>query len=378
MRMKFRRLLAIIKKEFIHIKRDPPSLIMAVMMPIIFIFLFGYAVNTDVDNIKMAVLDMDKSTESRELVSKFKASNYFIPSVYVKNRGEIETLIDRGDVKSALVIPSGFSKTVRGFGNSSIQLIIDGVDPTTARTALQSGFLLSTNYSLQISSPNGNGISPLMGAGNLDVRTKVWYNPNLESSKFTIPGLIGLIMQNITVMLTAFSLVREKEKGTMELLMVTPIRPVELIVGKMVPYIFIGTIDFLIALSFGTYWFDVPIQGSLILLVLLGIIFVMCSLAIGMLISTVAQTQAQAMQMAMLFILPSVLLSGFVFPRESMPVPIQLAGYVIPLTYFLRILRGIILKGSGLTILLHDVAVLLLFGILLLAAASMGFKKKLD
>nr|WP_038264654.1 ABC transporter permease [Peptoclostridium litorale] len=376
--MKFRRLLAIIKKEFIHIKRDPPSLIMAVMMPIIFIFLFGYAVNTDVDNIKMAVLDMDKSTESRELVSKFKASNYFIPSVYVKNRGEIETLIDRGDVKSALVIPSGFSKTVRGFGNSSIQLIIDGVDPTTARTALQSGFLLSTNYSLQISSPNGNGISPLMGAGNLDVRTKVWYNPNLESSKFTIPGLIGLIMQNITVMLTAFSLVREKEKGTMELLMVTPIRPVELIVGKMVPYIFIGTIDFLIALSFGTYWFDVPIQGSLILLVLLGIIFVMCSLAIGMLISTVAQTQAQAMQMAMLFILPSVLLSGFVFPRESMPVPIQLAGYVIPLTYFLRILRGIILKGSGLTILLHDVAVLLLFGILLLAAASMGFKKKLD
>ena len=377
MRMKFRRLLAIIKKEFIHIKRDPPSLIMAVMMPIIFIFLFGYAVNTDVDNIKMAVLDMDKSTESRELVSKFAASNYFIPSVYVKNRGEIETLIDRGDVKSALVIPSGFSKTVRGFGDSSIQLIIDGVDPTTARTALQSGFLLSTNYSLQISSPGQNMQNPLMGAGGL-VRTKVWYNPNLESSKFTIPGLIGLIMQNITVMLTAFSLVREKEKGTMELLMVTPIRPVELIIGKMVPYIFIGTIDFLIALSFGTYWFDVPIQGSLILLVLLGIIFVMCSLAIGMLISTVAQTQAQAMQMAMLFILPSVLLSGFVFPRESMPIPIQLAGYAIPLTYFLRILRGIILKGSGLTILVDDVAVLLLFGILLLAVASMGFNKKLD
>ena len=376
--MKFRRLFAIIKKEFIHIKRDPPSLIMAVMMPVLFIFLFGYAVNTDVDDIKMAVLDMDKSMESRELVSKFKSSNYFIPSLYVKNRGEIEVLLERDEVKSALVIPSGFSKAARGFGDSGIQLIIDGVDPTIARTALQSGFLISTNYSLQISGKAQSMQDPFSGAGGLDVRTKVWYNPNLESSKFTIPGLIGLIMQNITVMLTAFSLVREKEKGTMELLMVTPIRPVELIVGKMVPYIFIGTIDFLIALSFGTYWFKVPIQGNIVLLVLLGIIFVMCSLAIGMLISTVAQNQAQAMQMAMLFILPSVLLSGFVFPRESMPFPIRFAGYFLPLTYFLKILRGIILKGSGISILIDDVVILSLFGISLLALASIGFNKKLD
>ncbi|AHM55996.1 ABC-type multidrug transport system, permease component YbhS [Peptoclostridium acidaminophilum DSM 3953] len=350
---------------------------MAVMMPLIFIFLFGYAVNTDVENIDMAVLDMDKSMESRELVKKFEASNYFVPSVYVKNTGEIERLIDTGKVKCAIIIPSGFSKTVNGFGDSSVQLIIDGVDPTIARTALQSGFLLSKNYSLE-RLPQLQSSQLNTGEPGLDVRTKVWYNPNLESTKFTIPGLIGLIMQNITVILTAFSLVREKERGTIELLMVTPIKPAELIVGKMVPYILIGTLDFLIALFFGTYWFDVPIAGNTMLLIILGVIFVICSLSIGILISTIAQTQAQAMQMAFLFLLPSILLSGFIFPRESMPFPIMVAGYFIPLTYFLKILRGIILKGSDFTILANEVYILLAFGIALLAVASISFKKRLD
>jgi len=375
--LNLKRLLAIIKKEFLHIRRDKASLVMAVMMPLIFIFLFGYAVNTDVENIDMAVLDMDKSMESRELVKKFEASNYFVPSVYVKNTGELERLIDIGEVKCAIIIPSGFSKTVSGFGNSSVQLIIDGVDPTIARTALQSGFLLSKNYSLEQLSANEYRMLNSAEPG-IDVRTKVWYNPNLESTKFTIPGLIGIIMQNITVILTAFSLVREKEKGTIELLMVTPIRPAELIVGKMVPYILIGTLDFLIALFFGTYWFNVPIAGNALLLILLGIIFVMCSLSIGILISTIARTQAQAMQMAFLFLLPSILLSGFIFPRESMPLPIMISGYFIPLTYFLKILRGIILKGSEFTILANEVFILLAFGIALLTLASISFKKRLD
>jgi len=375
--MNTKRHLAIIKKEFIHIKRDPASLAMAVMMPVVFIFLFGYAVNTDVERIEMAVLDMDKSAESRELVSKFEASNYFIPSVYVRNRGEIENLIDRGRVKSAVIIPSGFSKSVQGFGNSGIQLIIDGVDPTIARTALQSGVLLSRSYSAEAASIHSPHSAAQTSSG-LDIRTKVWYNPNLESSKFTIPGLIGLIMQNITVMLTAFSLVREKESGTIELLMVTPIRSAELILGKMVPYIFIGSADFLLSLFLGTCWFRVPIRGNLPLLMLLGMLFVMCSLAIGMLISSVAKTQGQAMQMSLLFILPSVLLSGFIFPLESMVLPIRLFSYFVPLTYFLTILRGIILKGTGLSILLNESVIILAFGTALLLAASLGFKKKLD
>ncbi|QZY54694.1 ABC transporter permease [Crassaminicella profunda] len=377
--MNSRRLITIVKKEFIHIIRDKASLGMAIMMPLIFIFLFGYAVNTDVENIKMVVMDMDHTIESRELISKFKNSNYFQPDSYVKNTQKLENFIDKGEARAGVIIPTGFSKNIKRDENPSIQLIIDGTDPTIARTALQNGMMITQSYALQIQKKylEKKGLKS-SNKGVIDIRTRVWYNPNLESTKFTIPGLIGLIMQNITVMLTAFSLVREKEKGTLELLIVTPIRSGELILGKMIPYIFIGCVDFLIALFFGTYWFNVGIEGNVFLLILLGFGFVICSLAIGMLISTVAQNQAQAMQMTIFFILPSVLLSGFVFPREAMAYPIQIAGNFIPLTYFLKILRGIILKGVGIDYLWKEVIVLLVMGMLLLGIASIRFKKKLD
>ncbi|MBF8983428.1 ABC transporter permease [Lutibacter sp. B2] len=377
--MSLRRLMTIVKKEFIHIKRDKASLGMAIMMPIVFIMLFGYAVNTDVENIKIAVMDTDHTVQSRELVSKFKNSDYFCPDVYVKSTKELEKLIDNGDVKAGIIIPSGFSKKIKTGKNPQMQLIIDGTDPTIARTALQNGMMLTEMYSVKIQEKEliKKGLNNNKSK-NIDVRTRVWYNPNLESTKFTIPGLIGLIMQNITVMLTAFSLVREKENGTLELLIVTPIKSAELILGKMIPYIFIGSIDFLIALFFGSYLFQVPIEGSLFLLIVLGFGFVICSLAIGMLISTIAQNQAQAMQMTIFFILPSVLLSGFIFPMEAMPKLIQSAGYFIPLTYFLKILRGIILKGIGLNYLWKEVIILFNFGMILLIFASIRFKKKLD
>lgn len=374
MKVRINRLVAIIKKEFIHIKRDKASIIIAVMMPLVFILMFGYAVNTDVDQIKMAVLDMDKSQSSRELLDKFTSSDYFKITNYAKNKGQIEDYIDRGIVKSAIIIPANFSKAMEGYEESSIQLIIDGVDPTVAKTALQSGVLISRNYAMEIL--QDQSISEI--STNLDVRSKVWYNPNLESVKFTIPGLIGLIMQNITVLLTAFAIVREKESGTMELLIVTPIKPLELILGKMIPYILIGTVDFLIALFFGTWWFGVEVKGSLTLLIVLGILFVICALSIGILISTIAQNQGQAMQMSLLFILPSVLLSGFVFPRDAMPFPIRNAGNLIPLTYFLNILRGIMLKGIGVEFLLQDIVILSVFSVVLLLLASFKFRKKLD
>ena len=377
--MNLTRLNAIIKKEFIHVFRDRPSLAIAIMMPIIFVMLFGYAVNMDVDNIPLAVLDMDKTQESRELISSFENSNYFIPTDFVGNIDEIEKLINSGEVKAAVIIPNNFSKAVNGYDEKSVQLIIDGVDPTVAKTAMQSGNLVSNMYFAKVN--GGKVVSsnvPIMSSANVDVRTKVWYNPNLESTKFTIPGLIGLIVQNITIMLTAFSLVREKEKGTMELLIVTPIKSAELIIGKMVPYIFIGTFDLLVAMALGTMWFNVPIMGSVVLLCILGIIFVMCSLAIGMLISTVAESQGQAMQMTIGVLLPSILLSGFVFPRDAMPGIINLVGNFIPLTYFLNILRGVILKGVGLEYLMKDVVLLTLFTIGLLSLATVKFKKRLD
>ncbi|TCO69699.1 ABC transporter permease [Marinisporobacter balticus] len=377
--MNFGRLITIVKKEFIHIIRDKASLGMAIMMPILFIFLFGYAVNTDVDHIKMAVMDMDHTIQSRELISKFKTSNYFEPTIYVQNIEELESLIDKGEVRGGIIIPSGFLKQIKKGKSAQIQFIIDGTDPTIAKTALQSGMMLTQKYSLEINNKHleKNGLNNKSNS-TIDIRTRVWYNPNLESTKFTIPGLIGLILQNVTVMLTAFSLVREKEMGTLELLIVTPIKSVELILGKMIPYIFIGAIDFLIALFFGTYWFNVSIEGSILLLMILGFGFVICSLAIGMFISTVAQNQAQAMQMTLFFILPSVLLSGFVFPIEAMPKVIQIGGNFIPLTYFLKILRGIILKGVGIHYLWKEVMVLSIVGILLLVVASVRFNKKLD
>ncbi|KPU27657.1 transporter [Caloranaerobacter sp. TR13] len=377
--MSLNRLLSIVKKEFIHIKRDKASLGIALIMPVMFMLIFGYAVNTDVEDISMAVYDQDKTQESRALIEKFAQSNYFIPNIYVNSIKKIERLIDSGDVKSAIIIPSGFSKELKRGKSPQVQLIIDGTDPTVARTALQSGLLISKIYSIKLQQKN----SKLKGMteqilGGIDMRTRVWYNPNLETPKFTIPGLIGLIMQNITVMLTAFALVREKEKGTIEQLIVTPVKSWELILGKMIPYILIGSSEFLIALFFGTYWFNVPVRGNLLLLIALGFGFVICALAIGMLVSTVAKNQLQAMQMAFLFLLPSVLLSGFVFPREAMPKIIQFIGYFIPLTYFLKILRGIILKGIGMDYLWREVIILSTMGILLLLVASFRFKKKLD
>ncbi len=377
--MSLQRLIAIIKKEFIHIIRDKASLGIAVAMPIIFILVFGYAVNTDVENIEIAVFDMDKTQESREYIDKFTNSDYFYSKIFINNIDEMEGLIDSGEVKGSLIIPGGFSKALNRKESPNTQLIIDGTDPTIARTALQNGILISKMYALKRQEENLVRLGAFsLNQGNIEMRTRVWYNPNLESTKFTIPALIGLIMQNITVMLTAFTLVREKERGTIEQLIVTPIKSVELILGKMIPYILIGSVDFLIALFLGIYWFQVPVEGSMLLLILLGFGFVICALAVGMLISTVAENQLQAMQMSLLFVLPSVLLSGFVFPREAMPLPIEMAGNLIPLTYFINILRGIILKGIGLNYLWRDVIILVIFGIILLLIASIRFKKKLD
>lgn len=374
--MSITRLFSVTKKEFIHIRRDVPSLIIALIMPVIFVLLFGYAVNSDVETIDMVILDMDKTVQSRELIEKFEATRYFIPTQYVKNTGEIRRAIMDDAAEVALVIPAGFSEKIEKGDRATTQLIISGIDPTVARTALQSSVMLSRTYVFELIESTGFNLTENME--RLDVRTKVWFNPDLESSKFIVPALIGLIMQNITVILTAFSLVREKEHGTIELLIVTPIKSVELIIGKMAPYVIIGTVDFLIALFLGTWWFEVPVAGSLSLLIALGVLFVICALAIGMLISAIAENQAQAMQMALLFVLPSMILSGFIFPREAMPLPIYTAGFALPITYFISILRDVILKGSDFSYLVKDTIALGVLTVILLTIASTQFKKRLD
>ncbi len=374
-----KRFLSIVKKEFIQVRRDPISLRIPFAMPIIMMLLFGYAVNTEVDKIPTAVFDQSITMESREYIEKFVVSDYFIVEYNVSSEKELSQLIDSGKAKAGLIIPSDYAIDIKRGNSPDTQLIIDGTDPTTARTALNSGMLISEMFSKSFKEDAlkkiGASASKLPG---ITLNTRVWYNPNLESTRFTIPGLVGLILQNITIMLTAFALVREKEKGTIEQLIVTPIKSLELILGKLVPYVIIGYAGFIFSMLICIFWFGVVPEGSILLLLLLGFLFVYCSLSIGMLISTFAKNQMQAMMVMVLILLPSVLLSGFIFPREAMPTVINWIGYAIPLTYFLDIVRGIMLKGVGLSFILHDVIALLIFTGVILSIATLRFKKSLD
>lgn len=374
--MSWSRFYAIIQKEFIHVFKDRASFIIVLIMPIMFSLVFGYAVTTDIEDIEIAVLDNDKTVESREVISSFKNSGYFLTDYYVNSIDEVEDLISANTVKGALIIPKGFATSIQRKEEGNYQLILDGSDPNVSRVALQYGNMIASQYKL--SKGAVSGMSGASGDISFGMSTRVWYNPNMKSAMFIIPALIGLIMQNITILLTAFALVREREKGTIEQLIVSPIKPIELIMGKMVPYIIIGSFDFLLALFFGTWYFNVPIVGSFGLLLALGFGFVIVALALGMLISTIAKTQLAAMQLVVITLLPSVILSGFMFPVEAMPLPIQNISRIVPLTYFIRILRGIILKGVSIEFLWKEIYTLLAMGIVLLSLATFRFRKKLD
>lgn len=373
------RFLSILKKEFIQIRRDRTSLAIAIGMPVIMLLLFGYAVNTDVEHLPTVIWDQSQSTASREIIENFKNTNYLDPDYYVQGYQEVEEKLDSGHARVAIVIPPDYGKDLNGGNQATVQVLMDGSDPTVARAATSAVQLLGLNKSLQIQSERlqEQGIA---GSSSMpvNVETRVWYNPDMKSTVFNIPGLIGLILQNVIAMLTAFSMVREKERGTMEQLVVTPVRSLELLLGKLVPFILIGFISLSLILVVGIFWFKVYPKGSIALLVLLSTIFIFTVLAMGLLISTISKTQLQAMQMTFLLILPSILLSGFVFPRESMPKFLQLLGGLLPLTYFLEIVRGIFLKGIGLKYLWQDTAALCLFAVLLIASAAKKFKKNLD
>jgi len=375
----FKRFAAIVRKEFIQVRRDRFSMMLPFMMPIMMMFLFGYAVNTEVDQVPTAVLDLSRTPESRAFIEHFAASDYFRIDGFVDNEQQIQNAVNEGTIKVGLLIPPDFDRKIQRGETAAPQLIVDGTDPTTARTAYTSGTLVSEMATRELMEDR---LARLGAAGlktpSVRVTTKVWFNPEMESVRFTIPALVGLILQNVTLALTAFALVREKERCTIEQLIVTPIRSSELIVGKLIPYIVIGYAGFLFALAICMFWFGIPVAGSISLLLLLGFLFVFCSLAMGMLISTFARTQLQAMLGMILILLPSILLSGFIFPREAMPPFIAAFGYGIPLTYFLQVLRGIVLKGVGMRFLWKETAMLGGFTVLILTVAMLRFRKRLD
>ncbi|MBI3978335.1 MAG: ABC transporter permease [Chloroflexi bacterium] len=372
------RISAIVRKEFIQIVRDPRTLAIVVLQPILQIVLFGYAINTTVDHIATVVADQARDGESRRFVQAFVATGFFDVVAWVEDAQAIRSALDSGVGRVGLVIPPGFSDDVAAGRQALAQLVIDGSDPNVAQTALFTGGAIAQARAadLLLTSIGRRG-QPIAGPP-IELRPVVLYNPAMASVNFMIPGLIGMILQFQTLVLTAFAIVRERERGTLEQLVVTPIKPWELMLGKIVPYVLIAFLNVGIATAVGVLWFQIDFAGSLSLLLGLSVFFLLGSLGIGLLISTVSRTQTQAMQLAVFVILPSFMISGFVFPRESMPGVIYALSSLVPLTYFLQILRGIILKGVGLDSLWWHVWPLAVFGLAVFVLSVRRFQKKLD
>ncbi len=375
----FERIKHILIKEFIQIFRDPRMKAVIFVMPIIQVMVFGYAVTTDVKNISTAVYDLDKSPQSRSLIREFSYSRYFAVERNVSTEEEQENLIDKSIVNTVIRINRGFAQDISSGRTAQVQLIVDGTDSNTAAIILSYANQIIEGYSSKILNER-SGIMPQRpnGFARIELKTHAWFNENLESRNFYVPGVIALIVMLITLLLTSMAIVREKEIGTIEQLIVSPIKPFELILGKLTPFAIIGLVDAVLVTLVGVLWFKVPIQGNILLLLGSTCLYLLTTLGIGLFISTLASTQQEAMMSTFFFYFPAVLLSGFMFPIANMPKIIQYITYLNPLRYFLIILRGIFLKGSGVNILWPQMLVLLVMGMGILFLSSMRFQKRLE
>ncbi len=377
--MNLRRLVSLIRKEFIQIVRDPRTLAITFIMPVMQIFLLGYAATNDVRNVPLAVWDQDRSWASRQLLDAYRAADYFHLDYDAGNEDELRRLIDSGAARAGLIIPPDYSTRIASGQTAQVAMIVDGSDPTIANTALSAATMIgqtkATNLLVERAASRGQSAVAQLP---VEVRTQVWYNPDLLSTYYMIPALIGLILMMMTTLLTSTSIVRERERGTIEQLIVTPLRSVELVVGKLTPYVLIAMIDMAEIIGAGVLIFGVPINGSLPLLLLLAGLFLVSTLGLGLFVSTLANTQQEAMLTSMFFLLPAIFLSGFFFPLAGMPWYLQAFSYVIPLRYFLIITRGIMLKGVAIDVLWNQVIALGIFAIVIMGSAALRFRKRLD
>ena len=374
----FERIKHMLIKEFIQVFRDPKMKGIIFLMPIIQVLVFGYAVTTDVKHVRTAAYDLDDSVASRELVARFVKSGYFDVSEYVPDERRARDLMDRGQISAILRINPGFHEDLRAGRTAPLQIIVDGTDSNTAGIVLDYSAKIVGRFSEKVLLTRFTRLKvPAQEPGRVEMQTRAWFNENLESRNFYVPGVIAIIVMLITLMLTSMAIVREKEIGTMEQIMVTPIRPIEFILGKSVPFALIGFADVLLITLIGVFWFEVPIRGSLPLLFVATTLYIMTTLGIGLFISTVSQTQQQAMMSTFFFYFPAVLLSGFMFPIANMPEVVQWLTYLNPLRYFLVIVRGIFLKGVGPAILWPQMVALLVMGLATLWLASRRFQKTL-
>ncbi len=372
------RLISIIRKEFIQLFRDKRMMALIIVIPLMQLFLLGYAAVNDVRNIPLAVFDQDQSADSRALLEAYRSTDYFLNTYTVQSLDELQTLIEFGKVNAAIIIPPDYSAQI-STGNAQVGFILDGSDPTMASSALSAAQLIGQSHStkVMVERMNRKGMQ-LSTTPAVDIRTTVWYNPDMDSSYFMIPGVIGMILFAITAILTATSVVRERERGTIEQLIITPIRPMELVIGKIMPYVILSLFDAFEVIAVGHWWFGVPIRGSLILIGLACAVFLMSGLGIGLFASTIANTQQEAMLSVWMTLLPAIFLGGFLFPITNMPQVLQIISYAIPLRYFLSIIRVLLLKGVGFQAIQGDFIALVIFGVVIMSAAALRFRKRLD
>ena len=372
------RLKAMLVKEFIQAFRDPRMRFILLVIPIMQTIIFGYAVNTDVTDVATAVYDLDNSRESRDLIDRFARSEYFSEYEYVQREERVRELLDRGDVRAVIRLERGFGAAIRSGRPAAVQLLLDGTDSNTAGIVAGYAATIVSRYNIDVSTQRlaHRGIVP--GPAGVRLETRAWFNENLESRNYYVPAVIANIVMVITMLLSSMAVVREKEIGTMEQMIVTPIGKWEFILGKTVPFVLIGFINVALVTAAAVFWFKVPLRGSLFLLFFGTALFLLSSLGFGLFISTVSHTQQQAMMSAFFFLFPAMLLSGFAFPIANMPEPVQWLTYLNPLRYYLVIIRELFLKGVGLGVLWPQMAGLAILGACIFFFAVSRFRKTLS
>jgi ABC-2 type transport system permease protein len=360
-------------KEFIQMRRDKFTFALLLGLPILELILFGYAIQMEARHLPTVVLDESQTQESRALISVLEQTQYFDIVRHAGSRADLKTEIQSGKARAAIVIPPDFAQDIKRGRTAAAQVIVDAADPLSSQSAISGAALASSVYSKELLRIGTRGRDP-----PLDVRVRPWYNPALKSPVYIVPGIIGLLLTLTLLVITAMAIVREREAGTLEQLIVTPIGKVSMMLGKLLPFVIVGYIQMTSVLILGGILFGVPMRGSLLLLYFLTFGFISANLALGMLVSTIARSQAQAIQMSIFFLLPSVLLSGFMFPRDAMPVLAQWIGALLPLTHFLLILRGILLKGIGIESLWREGLILFGTATVLIALSVRKFSKTLE
>ena len=370
------RLRSIAWKEFVQMRRDRATLVMVLGIPVMQLLLFGYAIRQDVRNLPTTVFDQSRTQESRELVQRFPATGNFAMRGAVRTSAEALARSDAGRARAAIVIPEDYARRLKAAQPATVQVLIDATDPSASQSAIGAAQLVGQRTNVRLLERRAGGIVS-DARPPLDVRVRPLFNPALKSALFIVPGIMGMILSNILIVITAMSIVREREFGTFEQLIVTPLTGGEIMIGKMLPYVLVGLVQISAVLVFGHVLFGVPVRGSLPLMYAGSLVFIVANLGLGLFISTLARAQAQAMQASFFFLLPNVLLSGFMFPREAMPTFARDLGLLLPLTYYLQFMRGIILKGVGIGELWSQLAMLAGFALLYFTFSTLRFHKQL-